>query len=187
MNEPLVRDSLNDGINVVSFSGDKLMGGPQAGIIAGDPALISRIRRNPMFRALRLDKVMLQYLETTLRHFVFEEWEAIPTLRMIRMSAQAIRARAVALLERLNHVPATIIDGESMIGGGSTPEQPLPTALIAIPVANPELWGSLLREHTPPVITRISEGRLLLDLRTVFPEQEAALIHAIGSAAFDSQ
>jgi L-seryl-tRNA(Ser) seleniumtransferase len=171
--EPLVKDSIRAQVNVVSFSGDKLLGGPQAGIIAGDPDLVARIRRNPMFRALRLDKLILQALEETLRLLVFEDYDAIPALRMIRMSADTIKARAEAL-----RIPgAEIVEGQSVIGGGSTPRQSLPTWLIALP----ESLEAKLRANDPPIVGRIEDGRLLLDLRTVFPEEEPLLAAALNS------
>ncbi|MCC6366375.1 MAG: L-seryl-tRNA(Sec) selenium transferase [Bryobacterales bacterium] len=176
IDEPLAQQSLGAGVNAVSFSGDKLLGGPQAGIIAGDAPLIQRIRRNPMFRALRLDKLILASLETTLRHVLFEEWDALPTLRMIRLKPEEIRARAEALLAALPGVPAQIVPGQSVIGGGSTPEQFLPTWHIAISVRNAAEWERRLRAAEPPVIARIADDRLLLDLRTVFPEEEDALL-----------
>ena len=109
--EPLVRESLAAGVNVVSFSGDKLLGGPQSGLIAGDAALVARLRRNPMFRALRLDKLITQALEQTLRALVFEDYDTLPALRMIRLSPEAIRLRAMALAE---HLPgAEVIEGAS--------------------------------------------------------------------------
>jgi len=169
--EPQVKDSLRAQVNVVSFSGDKLLGGPQSGIIAGDADLVTRIRRNPMFRALRLDKMILQSLEETLRLLVLEDYDAIPALRMIRLSADSIKARAEAL-----QIPgAEIIQGQSVIGGGSTPQQSLPTWLIALP----ESLEPKLRAGDPPIIGRIEDGRLLLDLRTVFPEDEPALLRAV--------
>jgi L-seryl-tRNA(Ser) seleniumtransferase len=165
LNEPLVSTSLNAGINLVSFSGDKLLGGPQAGIIAGDPALVTRVRRNPMFRALRLDKMMCQALETTLRAYVLEDWDRLPALRMIRMTAEEVRERAQQLLPQ-----AELIAGESVIGGGSTPDQAIPTWLISLPEIE-----EALRRNNPPIISRIENGRTLLDLRTVFPEEEPEL------------
>jgi L-seryl-tRNA(Ser) seleniumtransferase len=163
LGEPLVGASLSAGINLVSFSGDKLLGGPQAGIIAGDAALVARVRRNPMFRALRLDKMMCQALEATLRAFVLEDWERLPALRMIRMTADEIRVLAERLLPGMELVP-----GESVIGGGSTPDQSIPTWLVSLPEIEREL-----RLNEPPVISRVENGRTLLDLRTVFPEEEA--------------
>jgi L-seryl-tRNA(Ser) seleniumtransferase len=165
IDEPLVSASLAAGIDLVSFSGDKLLGGPQAGIIAGAPALVTRVRRNPMFRALRLDKMMVQALESTLRALLLEDWDRLPALRMIRMTASEIRARAEKLLPG-----ATLIEGESVIGGGSTPDQAIPTCLISLPEIEKKL-----RHNDPPVISRVENGRTLLDLRTVFPEEEAEL------------
>lgn len=177
--EPLVHESLAAGVNVVSFSGDKLLGGPQSGLIAGDAALIARLRRNPMFRALRLDKLITQALEKTLRALVFEDYDALPALRMIRLSPEAIRLRAMALAERMPG--AEVIEGASVIGGGSTPDQTLPTWLLAIPGDAAGLERAL-RGGDPPVIARIEDDRLLLDLRTVLEEQEPALIAAVRSA-----
>src|SRR6185369_15917406 len=99
--EPLVSDSLAAGVDLVSFSGDKLLGGPQAGILAGKAELIARLRRNPLFRALRLDKLIYQALEHTLRSVLMERWECVPALAMLRQPAEEIRARALALVERL--------------------------------------------------------------------------------------
>jgi L-seryl-tRNA(Ser) seleniumtransferase len=162
---------------VVSFSGDKLLGGPQAGLIAGDADLIARLRRNPLFRALRVDKLITQALETSLRHLVFEEWDAIPALRMIRMSAEEIHARAErirACVPRLE-----IVEGRSVAGGGSTPDQSLPTWLLVIP-GDAVAFERALRSGDPPVIARIEEDRLIVDLRTVLPDQETELTRRLG-------
>jgi L-seryl-tRNA(Ser) seleniumtransferase len=165
LDEPLVSASLAAGIDLVSFSGDKLLGGPQAGIIAGDAALVARVRQNPMFRALRLDKMMVQALESTLRAFVLEDWEKLPALRMIRMTAEEIRERALRLLPE-----ADLVAGESVIGGGATPDRAITTWLISLPEIEKKL-----RRNDPPVISRVEHGRTLLDLRTVFQEEEAEL------------
>ena len=172
LREPKVAESLDAGVNVVSFSGDKLLGGPQAGLIAGDSDLIARLRRNPLFRALRLDKLITQALETTLRALVFEQWNQIPALRMIRMSAEEIRDRAEGLRA---HVPGLdLLEGRSVAGGGSTPDQTLPTWLLAIST-NAAAAERALRLGDPPVIARIEDDRLLFDLRTVLPEEEDLL------------
>ncbi|MCU1259793.1 MAG: L-seryl-tRNA(Sec) selenium transferase, partial [Bryobacterales bacterium] len=173
--EPLVRDSLAAGVNIVTFSGDKLLGGPQAGILAGDPELVVRLRRNPIFRALRLDKMIYQALESTLRALLFEQWERLPALRMVRLTANEIRIRAEKLAARIPG--ASVEAGESVTGGGSTPDQRLPTFVIAIPGDAVSL-EKRLRAGTPPIIARIEDGRVLLDLRTVFPEQESELLKA---------
>jgi L-seryl-tRNA(Ser) seleniumtransferase len=174
--EPRVSESLDAGVNLVTFSGDKLLGGPQAGLIAGDPELVTRLRRNPLFRALRLDKLITQALATTLGHLVFERWSEIPALRMIRATADEIRERAVRLCERIPGLE--IVDGRSVAGGGSTPEQSLATWLIVLP-GNAVAIEKKLRANTPPVIARIENDRVVLDLRTVFVEEEAELERAL--------
>jgi L-seryl-tRNA(Ser) seleniumtransferase len=176
ISEPRVRQSLDAGVNLVSFSGDKLLGGPQAGLIVGDSELVTRLRRNPLFRALRIDKLITQAIETTLRHLVFERWDEIPALRMIRATSGQIHERAERILARIPSVD--LIEGRSVAGGGSTPEQSLPTWLLALPG---DATGAerALRAGTPPVIARIENDRLVLDLRTVFPEEEEDLVRAI--------
>jgi L-seryl-tRNA(Ser) seleniumtransferase len=179
--EPRVDASFAAGANLISFSGDKLLGGPQAGILAGDAELIRRVRRNPLFRALRLDKLITQALETTLRHVLFERWDQIPAWRMMRIGAEEMRERAERV--RASIPQLELIAGESVAGGGSTPGQTLPTWLLALSgdaVANERA----LRANDPPVIGRIENDRLILDLRTVFPEEEEDLLAAIGRSCF---
>ncbi len=177
--EPLVSDSLRAGANLVSFSGDKLLGGPQAGILAGDAALIQRLRRNPMFRAFRVDKLIYQALESTLRSLLLERWDEIPSLRMIAQSNEEMRGRAAGFAARLDGIPCEVLPGESAIGGGSTPEQPLPTWIVAIRCGDVVESERLCREGEPPVIARIADDRLIVDLRTVFPEEEEKLLERI--------
>jgi len=179
VDEPLVQDSLRPGADLVSFSGDKLLGGPQAGILAGKAEIVTRLRRNPMFRALRLDKLIYQSLENTLRALVMEQWDLVPALRMIRSSADEMRERAERLLARVPGLDAGVEAGESVIGGGSTPEQAIPTWLIAVRHTDVVAAEKRLRAGNPPVIARIEDGRLLLDLRTVFPEEEEELQRAL--------
>ncbi|MGI8991066.1 MAG: L-seryl-tRNA(Sec) selenium transferase [Bryobacteraceae bacterium] len=178
ISEPLVRDSIQAGVDLVSFSGDKLLGGPQAGILAGNSEIISRLRRNPMFRALRLDKMVYQALEGTLRDALLHDGAHIPALRMIRLTEGEIRQRAEHLLAAVPKLRASLEAGQSVIGGGSTPEQPIQTCLICIP-RNPLELERKLRYGLPPVVARIESDRLLLDLRTVFPEEEAELAAAL--------
>src|SRR5262249_30060834 len=121
IDEPLVSESLEAGADLVSFSGDKLLAGPQAGILAGKPEMVARLRRNPLFRALRLDKVICQILEHTLRNLLLERWDQVPALAMIRQPAEEIRVRAQSLAARLPG--AEVRSGSSVIGGGATPEQ----------------------------------------------------------------
>ncbi len=177
--EPLVTDSLRAGVNLVSFSGDKLLGGPQAGILAGDAALIQRLRRNPMFRALRVDKLIYQALETTLRSVLLEHWDDVPALRMIAQSNTELRERATHFAARLNGVEHEVLPGESAIGGGSTPEQPLPTWILSIRCGDVVESERLCREGEPAVVARIANDRLIVDLRTVFPEEEEELLERI--------
>jgi L-seryl-tRNA(Ser) seleniumtransferase len=180
--EPLVADSIRAGANLVSFSGDKLLGGPQAGILAGDAALVARLRRNPMFRALRLDKLIYQALETTLRNLVLERWDHIPALRMISQTSDEIRARSGQMLGRLDGLRASLMEGSSVIGGGSTPGQPLQSWLIAIDCADVVAAERRCRLSDPAVVARIEEGRLLLDLRTVFANEEDELVRVLRDA-----
>jgi L-seryl-tRNA(Ser) seleniumtransferase len=182
LEEPLATASLEAGADLVSFSGDKLLGGPQAGILAGRPDLVERLRRNPMYRALRLDKIIYQALGETLRALLFERWDRVPALRMIRMTAEEIRGRAGRLLEELEGVRAELMPGRSVVGGGSTPEQSLDTWLIAIAPRNAAVMERRLRAADPPVIARVEQERVLLDLRTVFPEEEAELAAAVRAA-----
>ena len=183
IDEPLVSDSLSAGVDLVSFSGDKLLGGPQAGILAGKPEMVARLRRNPLFRALRLDKLICQALEHTLRSVLLERWDCVPALAMLRQPAEQIRARAEALLAGLPELctppGAALIAGESVIGGGATPEQSIPTWLIAYECADVVDAEKRLRSGDPPIVARIEAGRLLFDLRTVFAEEEPTLADAL--------
>ena len=180
--EPLVGDSIRAGANLVSFSGDKMLGGPQAGILAGEHRLITRLRRNPMFRALRLDKLIYQALEITLRNLVLERWDQIPALRMIAQSSDELRTRAESFLARLADLRAEILPGNSLIGGGATPEQPLTSWLIALRCEDVGGVERRCRLSNPPVIARIEADQLLFDLRTVFPFEEDELARVILDA-----
>ncbi len=179
LHEPLVADSLTAGVDLVSFSTDKLLGGPQSGILAGRADLVARLRRNPMFRAFRLDKLICQALETSLRSLVLKRWHEIPALQMLSYSADQIRSRAERFQRRISRVQSELIDGESVIGGGATPAQSLPTVLIAIQVDDVIAFERKLRSSDPPVIARIENDRLVLDLRTVLVEDEEALLRSI--------
>jgi L-seryl-tRNA(Ser) seleniumtransferase len=187
VNETLAQDSLRAGANLISFSGDKLLGGPQAGIIAGDADLVARVRRNPLFRALRQDKLFHQAMETSLRHILLGEYDCVPALRMIRMTAAEIRRRAESLSGRMRaevRAGIRICEGESVIGGGATPGESLPTWLIAIEntVGSKDAVAEerRLRFNNPPIIARIENDRVVLDLRTVFPEEEDAIVQALS-------
>ena len=187
--EPPVTDSLAAGVDLVTFSGDKLLGGPQAGIIAGKPALVERVRRNPLFRALRVGKLNLAALAATLRCHVAGRPDDVPALAMSRLPVAEVTARARRFVRRLamlhvDHVET--VPGESLLGGGSTPMQGLPTTLVAIRAragGSARRMESALRANDPPVVARIEKDRLLLDLRTVQEAEEDDLLGAVLRAA----
>jgi L-seryl-tRNA(Ser) seleniumtransferase len=179
--EPSAQASLHAGVGIVSFSGDKLLGGPQAGILAGSPDLVARLRRNPMFRALRVDKMTVAVMETALRALLLERWPDLPVLRMIRQTPEELRLRAAAFVQSYAFPEAALADGESVLGGGSTPQQTLPTTLIAFRRDAVALERALRGSH-PPVVARIDDDRLLIDLRTVHPHEEKALAAALRDA-----
>ena len=182
--EPPVPSALAEGVDLVTFSGDKLLGGPQAGVIAGRPDLVASVRRHPLFRALRADKMVYAALESTLREYLFERWDAVPALRMIRLSVHEIRARAEALAGELDGC-AEVVEGESLLGGGSTPEQTLPTALVRLKPTercSAASLGRRLRQGDPPVVARIENDAVALDLRTIDPDSDAALAAAVRAA-----
>ncbi len=186
VNEPLVKDSIAAGVNIVSFSCDKLLGGPQSGIIAGDPDLVSKIRQNPMYRALRVDKLIIESLQTTLRELVKQNWSAVPTLQMIFTSTEALHERAVRIARNLAALQAQVRESASPIGGGSTPDQTLPTWLVELPVAKPNAFEAKLRAGVMPLIARIEAGKVVLDMRTVADEEEPSLIQGVLAAANSS-
>ncbi len=177
--EPTIQESVAAGADLVCFSGDKLLGGPQAGIIVGKGAAIDKLKRHPLARALRVDKLTYAVLIATLEHYRRNEAPAqIPVWRMIAMKTDAIARRAQAWSEG---VGGQVIRGESTVGGGSLPGETLPTALLAIDRDRPDRFLAQLRQAVPPVIARIADGRVLLDPRTVLPEQDADLLSALAS------
>src|SRR5271166_4120069 len=190
--EPTVRESIDAGVDIVMFSGDKLLGGPQAGIIAGKKDLVARIRRHPLFRALRVDKLTIAALEVTLSGYLRAAWDELPALRMMRMTREELLRRSEDFLAGLrlrlppDEVEAGIADGHSLAGGGSTPSQSLPTILLrfaSVRHSAAQLEQRLRRGPTAlPVIARVEEERLIIDLRTVFPEQEPLLAAALVAA-----
>ncbi len=189
LDEPLAASSLRAGVDLVTFSGDKLLGGPQAGILAGKKKYVDACRKNPLFRALRVDKMTYAALEATLQSYARGALEEVPALRLIRLSVEEIGRRAETLRvqlegELIGHAELRVISGESVVGGGSTPGYALPTKLLAITpkaLSAAEL-AARLRRHDRPVIVRVEAGRVLLDLRTVFPDQEEALASALRAA-----
>jgi L-seryl-tRNA(Ser) seleniumtransferase len=190
--EPGVLDILRTGVDIVTYSGDKLLGGPQAGLISGRADLVARLRSNSLFRALRVDKLTYAALEATLLAYVKRDHDAVPVLRMMRLAKDEIARRAEKIVSRVESAQVKsaalkleLLDGESVIGGGAAPSAVLPTRLIALTHADfsADELSARLRANTPPVIARVEEGRVLLDPRTVFPEQDEVLVSVLNSVA----
>ena len=192
ISEPLARQSVEAGVSLVMFSGDKLLGGPQAGLIAGKKDLVTRVRRHPLFRALRVDKLTITALEVTLGAYLRAAWDEIPVLRMIRLTVAELQQRSEEFLRELrpalptDEVELEIADGSSLAGGGSTPTQALPTKVIRIASARYSAAQLVQRLRRAPagisVVARVENDRLLLDLRTVFLEQEPLLVKTLAAA-----
>ncbi len=190
--EPSVLDSLRAGVDIVTYSGDKLLGGPQAGIISGRADLVARMRANSLFRALRVDKLIYAALEATLLAYVKRDHDAIPTLKMMQLTSEEIGRRADVIAARARSekfrsekLTIEIIDGESVIGGGAAPSSVLPTRLLALShgsLSADELAAGL-RTSNPPIIARVEQGRVLLDLRTVFADQDHMIAAALDRIA----
>ncbi len=180
--EPTVQQALVDGAAVVAFSGDKLLGGPQAGILCGRADLLAQISRHPLARAVRADKLCLAALSATLVHYLKGEAERqVPVWQMIARRPEDLATQAERWAETLHGrgLKATVLPGESTVGGGSLPGATLPTSLLALDVPHPEALAAALRAHQPAVIGRIANDRLLLDPRTVLPDQEEPLLAAL--------
>jgi L-seryl-tRNA(Ser) seleniumtransferase len=186
--EPTVRASVGAGVDVCCFSGDKLLGGPQAGIIVGRAALVDRIRRHPLIRALRPDKMTLAALEGTLVEYAAgRAAAAVPVQRMLLTPLDVLQSRAEALAGRLNAAPGwrtEVVAGASAVGGGSAPGVELPTALVALEREGlrAEQLEERLRAQTPPLVARIVRNRVMLDLRTVPPEQDGVVAGLVARA-----
>jgi L-seryl-tRNA(Ser) seleniumtransferase len=183
--EPVVRKSIDDGADIVTFSGDKLLGGPQSGLIVGRAALIEKMRKKPLYRALRADKLRLAALEATLESYARSE--SVPSLAMIALPADQMLSRSQAFVDRVNNramngIDLDLIQEQSVVGGGAAPLSPLPTTLISLshPSLGAEQIAASLRGGKPPVIARIMDGRVALDLRTVAPIEEAEVESAIA-------
>ena len=190
MHEPMPREALVAGADVVTFSTDKLMGGPQGGVVAGKADLIGRISRHPMARAVRPDKTSLAALRATAQQYATGELDAIPVIRMLRADENELRRRAeqVAEAAKLRGLDARVERSESTIGGGSLPGQTLSTYVIAIasPWKAHEL-AARLRARPVPIVVRVQRGRVLLDLRTVQTQQDSTLIAELCDLAPDSR
>ncbi|MBL8180759.1 MAG: L-seryl-tRNA(Sec) selenium transferase [Blastocatellia bacterium] len=185
--EPSPRESIKAGVDIVAFSGDKLLGGPQSGIIAGRSELIDKLRKHPLYRALRVDKLTLAALGATLEPYVRgTETEEVPVIKMLAITADDIRSRAAQLVESLAgnaSLQLEIIEGNSAIGGGSAPTSHPETWLISVskPNTSADSLAARLRQNDPPIITRIENDRVLIDLRTVSHQDEAELVDALRS------
>lgn len=179
--EPTVQESLAAGVDIVCFSGDKLLGGPQAGIILGRADLMARIRRHPLARVVRADKLCLAALTATLLHYLKDEViREVPVWQMISSSPDQIKRRAEHWLETIG--AGMVIPGFSTVGGGSLPGETLPTYLLALQTPQPNRFLSRLRGMRPPIIARVEEEKVLLDPRTVLPDQEGALLVGLQNA-----
>jgi L-seryl-tRNA(Ser) seleniumtransferase len=181
--ESTVMDSLRAGVDVVTYSGDKLLGGPQAGLLSGRPDYIARMRSNSLFRALRVNKLTYAALEATLLGYVKRDYDSIPTVRMMRVSKDEIgrRAEMLAKTNATAKLSLEVLDGESVIGGGAAPSAALPTRLLAVTVQGKgaDQISASLRSNHPPIIARVEDEKVLLDLRTVLPEQDAIIGQAL--------
>jgi len=186
--EPMPSEVLRRGVDLVCFSGDKLLGGPQAGIIAGKKSLVAALKREPFFRALRCDKLILTALQTTVDLYLKGSPEAsIPALALLQLSSADLRARAEKLVAQLRNLPlnASLGQGKSEIGGGTLPRSLIPSVTIELAPTETDLptFAARLRTGRPPVIGYISGGRFKLDIRTVFPQQEKELVDALITAS----
>jgi L-seryl-tRNA(Ser) seleniumtransferase len=181
VDEPVVREIVESGVDVVSFSGDKLLGSAQAGLIVGKQSIISRLRKHPLYRAMRSDKLRLAALETTLVSHQRDVADAeVPVIQMLSLTAEELEQRAQRVGEGLD---LELVTGESALGGGAGPTSTFPTTLIAIMHATKSAQEieHELRNYSPPIIARIAEGRVLLDLRTVFDDQLPVIRAALAS------
>ena len=182
--EPIVVDSLRLGVHIVTYSGDKLLGGPQAGILSGREDLVRKMRSNSLFRALRVDKLTYAAMEATLLAYSKRSYAAIPAIHMMGLSPGDIARRAEQLAARIHcpHLELELMDGESLIGGGAAPSAALPTKLLSLTPLTSTAAEILarLRALDPPIIARLEQGQVLLDLRTVFPEEDGLLAAALN-------
>jgi len=178
--EPTVQESLEAGVDVICFSGDKLLGGPQAGIIVGRKDLIAKIKKHPLARAVRADKVALAGITATLLHYLKDEAEReIPIWQMISMEPKQVKVRAEAWRKALGQ--GEVVESESTVGGGSLPGESMKTWVLALSVKSPDRFMAELRKSDPPLIARTENDRVLLDPRTVLPEQDELLLEILST------
>lgn len=178
--EPSVRGSLGDGTDVVLCSGDKLLGGPQAGLVAGRADLVAACKRHPLARALRLDKLRIAALVVTLEAHLRGTLDDVPTWRMLLAGGARLRERCAALAER---VGGEVVDGASLVGGGAVPERAVPGPAVRLDCRSPAAMAARLRAGDPPVVARIEDGALLVDLRTVAEEDDGVVARRLAAAA----
>jgi len=173
--EPTVQESLAAGVDVICFSGDKLLGAPQAGIIIGKKILLDKIKKHPLARAVRADKTCLAGVTATLLHYLKDEAEReVPILKMMSLTPKQIKGRVESWIRELAR--GEVVEGESTVGGGSLPDESFPTFLLSLAVDSPDKFLKRLRAQNPPIIARTANNKVLLDPRTVLPEQEGALL-----------
>jgi L-seryl-tRNA(Ser) seleniumtransferase len=179
--EPTVQESLAAGAAVVTFSGDKLLGGPQAGLIVGRREVVRKLQRHPLARAIRADKLCLAALNATLLHYARDEAaREVPVWAMLATPLPELEARAAAWVQALG--AGRVVAGESTVGGGSLPGETLPTRLLALDAKKPNQLAARLRAQDPPIVARVAEGQLLLDPRTVPAADEPALLRGLRAA-----
>jgi L-seryl-tRNA(Ser) seleniumtransferase len=179
--EPMVQESVLEGAPLIAFSGDKLIGGPQAGIVVGERALVDQLRKHPMARAVRPDKMSLAGLTTTLNHYLRDEApKAVPVWMMISASEEQLKQRAEDWIGQLG--TGEIMPGRSTVGGVSLPEETLPTALMALDSRHPNEFADRLREGDTPIVARVENDHVVLDPRTVLPFQEKSLLNGLKTA-----
>jgi L-seryl-tRNA(Ser) seleniumtransferase len=185
--EPMIADSLRAGVDVVTYSGDKLLGGPQAGLISGNRGLVAKVRSNPLFRALRVDKMFYAALEATLLAYLREDYDSIPALRMLRVTEEELQHRAEHIARQLRisapQLEIEVVESRSLLGGGAAPGATLPSRALTVRgggLSSNEMLRRL-RQGATPIIARVEAERVLLDLRTVEPAQDATILTALGS------
>ena len=179
--EPMVQESVREGAPLIAFSGDKLIGGPQAGIIVGEKALVDQLRKHPMARAVRPDKMSLAGLSATLTHYLRDEApQSVPVWMMIAATEDQLKRRVEDWIKQLG--AGEMVPGRSTVGGGSLPEETLPTGLLALEARHPNQFADRLREADPPIIARVENDQVVVDPRTVLPSQEEPLLRGLKAA-----
>lgn len=183
--EPTIHDSLSAGVDLVCFSGDKLLGGPQAGIILGKKEKVEAVKKNPLYRACRLDKIIIAILEELVLKYMRTDLNDIPLFQLLSTSIAELKKRAERIQKKLTEfsIRSEIVDTEAFCGGGSLPEESFPSLGLKLEIeGSPQKFSARLRRHDPPLVGRIKEDNLVLDLLTVFPDEDPVLISAVRQA-----